>query len=54
MKFAVYIVYDIFKRMEGGGGGGGGGGGAEAVISTTSCTFGFLEANALMSNHRIW
>ena len=48
MKCAVYIVYDICKRMEGGGGGG-----AEAVISTTSCTFGSLEANALMSNHRI-
>ena len=45
MKCAVYIVYDICKRMEGGG--------ADAVISTTSCTFGSLEANALMSNHRI-
>ena len=48
MKFAVYIVYNICKRMEGGGGG------AEAVNSTTSCTFGSLKANAVMSNHRIW
>ena len=45
MKCAVYIVYDICKRMEGG---------PEAVISTTSCTFGALEANGVMSNHRIW
>ena len=45
MKFAVYIVYDICKRMEGWG--------AEAVITTTSCTFGALEANAVMSNHCI-
>ena len=44
MKFAVYIVYNICKRMEGG---------PEAVISTTSCTLGALKANAVMSNHRI-
>ena len=44
MKFAVYIVYNICKRMEVG---------PEADISTTSCTFGALEANAEMSNHRI-
>ena len=44
MKFAVYIVYNICKRMELG---------PEADISTTSCTFGALEANAEMSNHRI-
>ena len=29
-------------------------GGAEAVISTTSCTFGALEADPVMSKHRIW
>ena len=51
MKFAVYIVYYICKRMEGGGGGGGGG--AESVISTILCTLGALKANAVMSNHRI-
>ena len=45
MKFAVYIVYNICKRMEGG---------PEAVNSTTSCTLGALKANAVMSNHRIW
>ena len=44
MKFAVYIVYNICKRMEGG---------PEAVISTTLCTLGALKANAVMSNHRI-
>ena len=45
MKFAVYIVYNICKRMEGV---------PEAnVISTTSCTLGALKANAVMSNHRI-
>ena len=39
MKFAVYIFYNICKRMEGGEGGW-----AEAVISTTLCTLGALKA----------
>ena len=48
LKFAMCIVFNIFKRMWRGGGGGGGG-----VISTASCTFGASKANAVMSNHRI-
>ena len=44
MKFAVYIVYNICRHMEGG---------PEAVISTTLCTLGALKANAVKSNHRI-
>ena len=44
MKSAVYIVDNIYKRMEGG---------PEAVISTASCTFGALKADPVMSKHRI-
>ena len=51
MKFAVYIIYNIWYIVSHSGQTNGGE--PEAVISTTSCTFGALEANAVMSNHRI-
>ena len=44
MKFAVYIFL-WYLEMNGGG--------QEAIILTTSCIFLALEANAVMSNHRI-
>ena len=44
MKFAVYLVYNIFKRMER----------AHMPLSRLLLVFfGALEANAVMSNHRI-
>ena len=45
LKFAVYIVYNIGTRMKGRGG-------REAIFATSPYTFGFLEANAVMLNHR--
>ena len=43
-EFDVYIVCNIGKRKIGA---------REAVVSTNACTCGALEANAVMSNHRI-